>query len=140
MKGSFFVPAKGAEISYVNEDGEITSTIHLTAGTYVAATFEKLRRPGETVVFGGLAVHHPVGNSVNIVHPGAYHSAANPSFRVSPAQRQAKELQRMMVRTEALAKFARKGMQAIARARSEVPKLEAPARELPKDAGEVSAT
>lgn len=140
MKGSFFVPAKGAEISFVSQDGEIVRSIHLVAGHYVAATFEKLRRAGEVVVYGGLAVHHPVGNARNVVHPGAYESAANPSFRVSPAQRQAKNLQRMMARTEALARVARKGMQAMARARSDVPKLEAPALELPKDAGEVSAT
>lgn len=139
MKGLFFVSAKGADVHFVSPDGEVNRTISLAAGQYATASFEKLRYPGETVAFS-VPVRRSVGNSLNVTHPGAYHSAANPSFRISPAQRQAKELQRMMARTEALAKYARKGMQAMARAKVAVPMLEAPAPELPTDAGEVSAS
>jgi len=138
MNGIFYVGAKGGDVSFVNGDGEITRTISLPSGQYAAASFQKLRHPGETVSFPG-SMQWLSAKSVRIVHPGGRDSSANPSFRVSPAQRQAKQLQAMMQRSEALQRSAAKALRAAARARRDVPQLEH-VKSVPVDAGEIPAT
>jgi len=141
MNATFFVGPKGAEVHFVDEHGEIGRSVALPPGRYSTASFEKLRGRGEFVTYP-LPLLPAVGNTVNIKHPGAFDSAANPSFRVSPAQRQAKQLQDMLRRSEALNRSTRKAMQAMKRAKADVPRIEhqqeVPAPEA--DAGEVSAS
>lgn len=139
MNGRFFIGPKGGSVNFVDEDGVVTRFIPLSAGAYSLATFQKLRAPGEHVTVDA-PVFRQLGNVARERHPAAFESAANPSFRVSPAQRQAKNLQRMMARTEALARYAAKGLKAIKRAKAAVPQLEH-TPELPNsDAGEVPAS
>lgn len=139
MNSQFFVGPKGAEVHFLC-DGEITRTIQLPAGAYACASFEKLRRSGETVGYP-VPVLRSFGNGRNIKHPGAFDSSANPSFRVTPAQWQAKQLQQMMQRTEQLAKRANKALQAARRAKKDVPQIEhTPDLPAKVDAGDIPAT
>lgn len=141
MNALFYIGPKGGEVVYLSEDGEIRRTLVLGAGAYATASFEKLRRPGETVSYS--APLHGLRASVQrIAHPGAFDSAANPSFRVSPAQRQAKQMQQMLARSEALNRRAAKALQAVKRANRDVPKIEhqRDGGQVQSDAGEISAT
>jgi len=139
MIGKFFVGPKGSSVHFVNEDGECSRTIRLAGGSYSTATFEKLRHRGERVAYEE-PVFFQIGGVHRVQHPGAFESAANPSFRISPAQRQAKELQRMLTRTEQLAKRTERAMRALQRAKAKPePKLIEQTQGA-ESAGEVSAT
>lgn len=141
MNGRVFIGPKGGEVAFLGDDGVVNRTIPLAPGAYASSTFEKLRHPGETVAFS-VPVLVAYAASVNIRHPGHFDSAANPSFRVSPAQRQAKQLSQMMLRSEALNRSAQKALQAARRAKKAVPKIEHQ-KQLPEvkaGEGEVSST
>lgn len=140
MNALFHVGPKGGEVHFCDEDGQIRRTVSLVCGTYATASFQKLRRAGEVVSFPGLM--SPLSaKSARMRHPGHLDSAANPSFRVSPAQRQAKQLQALMARSEALNRRAQKALQAVKRSKRDVPMIEhTPDVSAASDAGEVSAT
>lgn len=123
MNALFFVGPKGAEVSFVSADGEILRTLVVPPGIHAAATYRKLRGPGETVAFS-TPLYALSAKSASIRHPGHLDSAANPSFRVSPAQRQAKELRGLLARSEALNRSAQKAMQAVKRAKRDLPQIE----------------
>lgn len=140
MNALFFVGPKGGEVHFVTADGEITRHLPVPPGAHATASFQKLRRPGERVSFP-LPLFPLVAKSATMRHPGHNDSAANPSFRVSPAQRQAKQLQTVLARSEALNRSAMKALQAIKRAKRDVPRIEhTPDLPAASDAGEVPAT
>lgn len=140
MNALFYCGPKGGEVSFLSEEGEILRTLALAPGAYATASFEKLRRPGERVAYS-VPVHARRAAVARNRHPGHEDSAANPSFRVSAAQRQAKQLQGLMARSEALNRSAQKALQALKRAKRDVPKIEhRPALPAASDAGEVSST
>lgn len=116
---------KGSNVHFFDEDGQILRSIRLPPGIYSTASFEKLRHPGEKVSYD-VPVYRGVGNCRTIKCDGHEESAANPFFRMTPAARQARELRRVMARTEALAAFTRKGLKALHRAKRETPRLESP--------------
>lgn len=123
----FAVGPKGGNLQFCDrETGEILRELHLPEGFYPLARFAPYRRFGEVMNLPGLvlALH---GNSLTCKPLGQFESAANPSFRVSPADRQIKAMKRMMARTEALAKRASKALQATKRAKAAVPQIAAPA-------------
>lgn len=139
MNAFLFIGAKGGEVHFVNDaDGEVLRSLPLVPGVHARATFEKLRRRGERAVYS-VAPVLVQAQSAFIRHGGHYDSAANPSFRVSPAQRQAKQLQALMARSEALNRSAQKALQAVKRAKRDVPKIEHKPELLASDAGEVSS-
>lgn len=139
MNSLFYLGVKGGEVHFLR-DGEIMRSLPLGGGVYSTASFEKLRRPGETVGYP-VPLLRLTGHFTHVRHPGAFDSAANPSFRVSPGQRQARDLSRMMARSEALNRSAHKALQAAKRASRDVPKLEhKPDLPVSTDDGSVSAT
>lgn len=115
MRGRFVVGPGGAFVTY-HADGEVRREVELAAGVYCCATFEKSRLPGEAVDYGQSVL---LGTTVSVqpldFGDKAYQSAANPFFRVTPAMRQVKELQRMLSRSEALDRRVKKGLQAMQR-------------------------
>lgn len=134
---SFAVPGSVAFLDGLT--GEVRRQIQVPPGIYPMATFEKQRHPGEVVSVDG-DILRDRGNAATIKHPGHFESAANPHFRMSPAARQARELRKMLARTEALAAFTRKGLKAMARAKRAVAQIEDRTSETGQDAGEVPAT
>lgn len=122
----FAIGPKGGSVSFVDDEtGEVRLEIPLQPGVHPVSRFVRLRRAGERMIPSGREVA-TVG--VQSVHrsAGHYDSAANPHFKVSAAQRQVREMMRMMGRTEALARRTAKAQQAMARAQS-VAQLPAPA-------------
>lgn len=123
----FLVGPKGGNLQFVDrQTGEVLRELHLPEGFYPLARFASLRGAGETLILPGHVLASQ-GNTLTCKPIGQFESAANPSFRVSPADRQIKAMKRMMARTEALAKRASKALQATKRAKAAVPQIAAPA-------------
>jgi len=123
---SFIVPPKGGLLSVVDSlTGEVIFELHLAAGVYPLARFAPLRRAGASLSLPGPVIASS-GNALSCKPVGQYESAANPHFRVSPADRQVRQMTRMMRRTEALAKRAEAAQTAMTRAKSAQAQLPAP--------------
>lgn len=137
------VGPKGASVSFLDRDsGEVLLDIPLSQGVYPLAFFARFGLPGAQIA-APTAFVSPRGNMETVKPRGQYESAANPSFRVSPAQRQLREMQRMMTRTSAWEKRLAKAAQAMKRAKAAVPQIEhQPSVDVPpvSDAGEVPAS
>jgi len=138
MRGRFIVGPKGATIHF-HRDGEVVQHLELPPGQYSTAQFEKARGAhGIRVDYGKLLIQRPTMDSSRMTFgEQAFQSAANPSWRISAGQRQARELQRMMQATQFAAKRVEKGLEAMKRAKQAVPQIAPP---VSSDAGEVSAT
>lgn len=118
-------------VDLVDALGEVVS-VHLPAGVYSRRALQKSLR--------GSAGGHPA-----IEAQTHYDSAANPLFRVSPAAREARRLQRLLTSTSAAAARAERAVRHLERARGAVPDgaVAAAGHEpgpLVDDAGSVSAT
>lgn len=135
--GRLFVSGpKNGTVYITSGDDEIVFEISVPPGVYTTAQFEKLRGPGQRVVFDRQVVRQR-GNAVTCKPEGQYESAANPHFRMTAAARQAREMRQMLQRTVALEARTRKNLAAIRRSAA-VPQIEDQTGE--DDAGEVSAT
>lgn len=128
MTAKFYVGPKGGSVQFVNaQTGEVGRDVPLAPGVYGAAHFAAMRAYGETYIVQGGVMVAGRGFAAHIQHPGHYESAANPNFRVSPQQRQQREMLRMMTRTAALATRTQKQMDALQRAKASVPQIAPPA-------------
>lgn len=137
------VGPKGATVSFLDaESGEVLLDVPLGQGVYPLAFFARFGLPGAHIA-APTAFVAPRGNMETVKPRGQYESAANPSFRVSPAQRQLREMKRMMTRTSALEKRVSKAAEALKRAKAAVPQIEHQQTAVTppaSDAGEVSAS
>jgi len=115
MNEQFFVGPRGAEVSFVDPDGVISSTIQIGPGEYSLNTFRALAGREERVMVD-VPTFRRIGNILTAKHPGRFDSSANPTFRVSPADRVARQLRDMMRRTEAHASRAARHERAAVRA------------------------
>jgi len=114
---SYHVGPKGGLLSLVDLDGEVIAELPLLPGVHAMATFARIAGARVWITSGGKWVTQ-TGNVRTCKPVGQFESAANPSFRVSPAQRQIADIKRMMARTEALHKRTLKAARAMERAKA----------------------
>lgn len=126
MKTFYCGPKGGLLQVFDPETGEVLSEHSLSSGPHPMAELARLAGARAWDVSGGHWLA-PRGNMQTCKPDGQFESAANPTFRVSPAQRQARELRRMLARTEALQRRTQKQLQAIERARAAPHVVDAPA-------------
>lgn len=117
---TYHVGPKGGLLALIDRDGEVTVELPLLPGAHAMATFARIAGASLWDASGGKWVVQ-TGNAESCKPVGQFDSAANPSFRVSPAARQVREIKRMMARTEALAKRAAKAARAMERAKAAPP-------------------
>lgn len=121
------IGGKGGSVQVIDRGtGEVLAEVPLAPGVYPLARFAPLRG-GNVLAFSNGSLAASVGNSRSIKPVGQFDSAANPFFRVSPAQREIRELTRMMRRTEALAKRAERASRDLSRARAAAQASQLPA-------------
>lgn len=113
---TYHVGPKGGLLSLVTVQGEVIE-LPLAAGAHALATLSRLAGALPFVPTGGKWLIAS-GNFETCKPIGQFETAANPSFRVSPAARQVREIKRMMARTEALAKRTAKIQSAMTRAKA----------------------
>lgn len=85
----------GGLLDLVSEDGEILAQLPIPEGRHKPNRWLELQGPGQQIqVASGVVVFHPT-TRVGILDFGAakYESAANPDFRVTTAQRQARDFE-----------------------------------------------
>lgn len=133
----FLIGPKGGAVSFVDQTTGEVREIPLSPGLHSLAKFAPMRQSGEAISVPGLLLHSR-GNVETCKPHGQFETSANPSFRVSAAARQVREIKRMMLRTEALSKRTAKMQKAMARAKA--PPAPAQIAAPVDDAGEVSAT
>lgn len=117
MKTYHVGPDGGALTGIDPNTGEILTMQDLEPRPYPAAELRRLCGALAFTVSGGEWLKSR-GNFASIRCEGHFESSANPSFRVSPAARQAKEIARMLSRTEALQKRTAKQLKALKRAKT----------------------
>lgn len=140
---TLFVGPKGCTVLF-HRDGVITRQIDLAAGAYPVRRFLAAREAGEWIDFGSGKImgKQPQIRSQNF-GDRAWESAANPSWRISPSARVARDLKVGMLRMNAMGKSVAKGIEALKRAKSRVSETPpaAPAQLMaPAENAEISAT
>lgn len=95
----------GGVLDLVSEDGEVLAEIPVAAGRHKALKFLQLAGPGQVIqVASGIVAFQPT-NRIGLVDFGEakFESAANPEFRVTSAQRQAREFEMRLRKVEIMA-------------------------------------
>lgn len=114
---SYHVGPKGGLLALIDGNGEVIAELPLLPGAHAMASFSRIAGARLWDASGGKWVTQ-TGNVQTCKPVGQFESAANPSFRVSPAQRQIADIKRMMARTEALHKRTLKAARAMERAKA----------------------
>lgn len=116
-----FVGPKGGSVDIVDKaTGEVLRSLPVAPGSYPVARFARYLFSNEALVLPGVVLATQ-GNTETCKPVGQFESAANPSFRMSPAARQLRDMKTMLARSEALAKRTEKAARAIARAKAAQP-------------------
>ena len=126
------------------EDGEILRSFSIPAGIYDTSRLCLLAGRGERVHSSAAMVTRATIMPMDFGEV-ARESSANPHFRVSPAQRQAREMTRMLRNTQAMLHAAKKERDALSRAKASpvpapVAMIEKPVAAVTDASGEVPAS
>lgn len=95
MRNTILVAGPNASLDLVSDEGEILAVIPVPEGRHKATRYLDLQGPGETIQVGqGLVAFQPT-NRIGLIDFGAakFESAANPEFRVTNAQRSARDFE-----------------------------------------------
>lgn len=119
---AYFIGAKGGTVAFVSRlTGEARGPVPLNPGVYPLAYFARFRGNTEEIEVTGGSWLSTQGNTETCKPVGQWESAANPSFSVTPAARQLRQMRELMNRTAALANRAAKSERAMRRAKAAPP-------------------
>lgn len=95
MRNTILIAGANASLDLVSDDGEILAVIPVPEGRHKATRYLDLQGPGQMLQVGQGVIAFQPTNRIGLIDFGSakFESAANPEFRVTNAQRSARDFE-----------------------------------------------